>query len=990
MPRQQNLTFEDRLTELGMSPCREAELSGLFLVEEKTGVDSPAIRIALEEAARYDADAVFFTFFPEQEHRSPLPQLYIYNRTNLDFNPTEFGAIHRRLWNAGIVPLAAVIAIGSVRLVNCRQRPEYDTTTGAFICKPFERLEEINEAEFAFLGRSIASGTLWEDPRFKDDFSLDATAHKTLLEHLRHYKKELLREGGLSDGVGKRLLVLAIFLKYLDDRKDARGNGIFPRGFFARFAHADCTDLPGVFRHQGACIELFDHLSDRFNGRVFELSDHERSELSNADLTSLANFLQGDREPSGQQVFWPYYSFDDLPVELISNIYEEFLARESEDSKGVVYTPPILVEFLLEQCLPLEAKSLDMKILDPACGSGIFLVEAFKRLVHCWRLKNNWSTPELNDLKRILRKNLFGVDKADEAVLVTAFSLCVALCEELDPKVIWEKLRFDDLRAENLQGRDFFEIVKDGAFDGRFDLVIGNPPFVSGLSTPAAKEVDRCAATSRGKIPDKQLALLFLEQSFKLCKDNGTVCLIQPAGPLLYNVQARNFRDHLFDNYDIREVLDFTPLESVLFKADVAAAAIVARNRRPEDDEILHVIFRRTRSSKNSLLLETDYYDFHWLGREFVKSNPYAWKTDLLGGGRLHRLVERFADSPTLDGLLEKKERKHGWVRGEGYSIGCGHVPNQHEAPEELEKLSESEVREKFGLKRVPKRASFLTGKTNIPPAAITLNGIESGKLEVLTTIFFERPRQEYKEVFEGPHVMVREVVDDGHIPAILSHDDFVFSKQVYGIHAPPGQEEELQDLAWRLSQSDLYGVLLAATSSRYLVGKATSLLARDVLSLPYPERSELALAWWEQELVDDVRQTWVDFRRRGENSGAMYETDEGDLAAYGETYTRILNLIYENFRTIDPITIGDFVCFFSCYGEEPEIELPAADNAERILQELCHRQQGKRLFVNRIIRLYEKNVIIMIKPNQKRFWLRSVAMRDADETIAELIEAGY
>ncbi len=92
----------------------------------------------------------------------------------------------------------------------------------------------------------------------------------------------------------------------------------------------------------------------------------------------------------------------------------------------------------------------------------------------------------------------------------------------------------------------------------------------------------------------------------------------------------------------------------------------------------------------------------------------------------------------------------------------------------------------------------------------------------------------------------------------------------------------------------------------------------------------------------------------------------------------------------MEPVVLGRFVCYPFCYGDTPEIELPSAENAEECLSKLCRKQKGTRLFINRIIRLYEKNVIIMVKPDQKRFWLRSIAMRDADETMAELVKAGY
>lgn len=990
-------TFNGRLEELGMSlACTSEDWSGLALVANLAEERDPSVRIALELARDYGADAVFFRQFTGNSDRSPLPQIYIYNRMQeLDWNPDEFGQIQRRLWNAGTVPLAVVLTVGEVKLFSCRKEPE-PTAGRQFRCQWFERLETTLAAERLILKHGVASGTLWEDPKFAADFSFEGSAHHKLLEHLRHFKAKLLASNELPPKVATRLLVLVILLKYLEDRKDTQGRGVFPPHFVATLTGGQADKLPGLFAIPGTCIALFDSLSHHFNGGIFALSATERQHLQSADLSPVVEFMQGTQEPSGQQVFWPLYSFNDLPVELVSNIYEEFLATDGKERGGIVYTPPIMAELLLGATLPLDPSSLNWRILDPACGSGIFLVGAFRRLVHCWRMANDWRLPGHNDLKAILRNNVFGCDLEPEAVLVTAFSLCVALCDELDPKVIWEELRFDDLREKNLRATDFFEFAGDSDEQNSYDLVIGNPPFISRLTTPAARRVEERAADCRPGIPDNQLALLFLDQAFKVCRNNGRVCLIQPAGPLLYNLKARAFRNWLFDRTDVQCVLDFTPLESVLFSANVAAAAVIARNRPPEGDELLHVVFRRTHATKGRLVLETDYYDFHRLGREFIKKNPYAWKTDLLGGGRMHRMVQRFVEMPTLGEFLRAR-RKDGWREGEGFIEGAAKPVN---AADDDHSRSAEELQHAFKLRRKLKLAPHITGCETVPTNALTASGFDRGKVVSLPLLFFEEPRNSSKAIFQPPHLLIRETIEDGVIPTYLSRDYLTFRDSIIGIHAPQEDLAKLELIEHWINEGRFGAFWAAVAGTKSLVKRATSYQKSDLMALPFPEdREEMKLNEWEKELVADVLEVMVEFRRRGENADAVKRVSEQALQVFASTYCRSLNAVYKEFRSLRPIFMGrskdawkekPFVCCPFCYGEKPEIDLPTDDQAESVLQELCHRQHGPRLFVNRIIRLYEQNVILMIKPNQKRFWLRSVAMRDADETVAELLKAGY
>ena len=71
---------------------------------------------------------------------------------------------------------------------------------------------------------------------------------------------------------------------------------------------------------------------------------------------------------------------------------------------------------------------------------------------------------------------------------------------------------------------------------------------------------------------------------------------------------------------------------------------------------------------------------------------------------------------------------------------------------------------------------------------------------------------------------------------------------------------------------------------------------------------------------------------------------------------------------------MGSFICYPFCYGDAPQIELPDNNKIVTYLEELLHKQHSSRLFVHRILRLYDHNVIFMVKPNQKRYWLRSIA----------------
>ncbi|MCI5223499.1 MAG: hypothetical protein D3924_12725 [Candidatus Electrothrix sp. AR4] len=160
----------------------DGELSSLYFVQDKEQAE-PRIRIALEQAERYQADAVFFRIFPAGDNRSPIPQIYIYHDTTLSLDQTKYAELHRRLWNAGIPPLVFILTASRVKILNCRQKPKIDPDSKKPTFTPFGRLETALAAKRAFAAREIAAGTLWENPAFKNDFLLEKTAYFKLLSH---------------------------------------------------------------------------------------------------------------------------------------------------------------------------------------------------------------------------------------------------------------------------------------------------------------------------------------------------------------------------------------------------------------------------------------------------------------------------------------------------------------------------------------------------------------------------------------------------------------------------------------------------------------------------------------------------------------------------------------------------------------------------------------------------------------------------------------
>lgn len=975
--------------------------SGLVATSDIESIpkSSPEEFIALENAKKYKADYVYFRRFKD---RPSVPQIYLYDHTHDMGLPQEsLAQLHKQLYSSGNVPMFFVFTKQDIRIFNCFERPaENDQlaykplTTIEIAGQLNQALNDLDEKKLkAFSGRSFDNGAFWENSEYRKDFKFSNSAYETLLLELKKALEDIIHKNILPEKIARKIMVISILIKYLEEREDDNKNKVFPKGFFNQFAQG-AKKFTDILNHEGAFLRLLDFLARHFNGGIFELDEEEREFISNNDLARFGQFLSGDME-GNQFVFWRLYSFNDLPVELISNIYEEFLDKEP----GVVYTPPYLVNFLLDESMPLASDVIDCKVLDPACGSGVFLVGAYRRLIYRWRYRNNWKRPNLTTLKKLLRENIFGIELKKQAADLTVFSLSLALCDELSPLQIWEELKFDNLQEKNILHNDFFEVVLKGSFESKFDLVIGNPPFIESSLTEAAEKIEHGESKKRfvhinGKkkkvtLPRNQIALLFLEQSLKVTKPKGVVCLIQSAGPLLYNKSSMDFRRFLIENYHVPQIVDFSHIARILFgpKGDVPTAAIFLVNEKGSSDRILHVTTRRTKTHKEKLYFELDSYDFHTVPIRLALTDSTIWKSNYLGGSRYHQLTQKLNEFPKLKEYAAGKS----WHYGAGIRIGNSEEINRIKklSAYDGKSLSADEKKELDGLLKkftAFKELKELAGIKFLPTEGLTSDGIDLEKIIDFPYEYCENFKN--VDVYFGPHTLIKEGISNNRLVVEFCEDSLLFKEKIVGVQSKDG--EELKRLSTYL-KSKVVSYYLAATSAEFLIRRATSIKKWDIDNIPYDERIEESFSKYDEILVNDLFDYLIEFRSKGENSYILTTDAEiQDIFDYGKIFCDVLRPIYPSIDQHTVFRTESYICCPFYFGDKPEIDFSDSESADQHIEQLVKKKLGISLRLTRIVRLYEKNVIYFIKPRRMRYWLKSIALRDADETFSDLRKQGY
>jgi type I restriction-modification system DNA methylase subunit len=920
---------------------------------------SPYVLVELEEAQKFEADAVFFRFMGNGQ--PPIPQIYIYDNVTHHRDDSDYAKIHRNIWSASEIPMYFVIDTYYIRVFDGRipVRISHDRLE----ISPVRQisLREINEAVRLYQAEHFSSGLFWEGNEAATHYLASNSVNEKLLSSLKEVRKRLRTKLNLNTVLIDRFLVICMLVKYLEENGvDSDGNNL-AQDFFRKSVHV--TNLVEAIQ-TGKFIELLDALADHFNGGVFKISDEEKKAIQKVDLSFLASFLLGKIDGE-QLVIWEEYSFRYLPIELISNFYEEFLPIDEKTKKKIdtsaVYTPNYLVKLLVDECLPLGG---DYKsAIDVSCGSGIFLVTAFRRLVQMWRYQHRadgkFAKIDERELQRLLHEYIFGVDINPTAVELTIFSLNLALCSMLSPQQIWTRLKFENLNSNNIFTQDFFDFAANS--EKKFDLVIGNPPFKEYKKVDYNKIVASLKSKNlvfEGEIARYQSSLMFLDRAMPLLKPDGKLCLILPTGPFLHSSQQDKYRSFFFKRYNVTQIIDFTFLKTLLFKgANIATIALFADNKQPDEEDILYIVAKRTGASKEGSFFEFDTYDFFNVPKRLAQSDKRVWKCNLLGGPMVYDMVQKYSKNQTIKDYLELKKSK-GWFYGEGYIKG-----------------------------NKSRKAEYITGQYYIVDRSFNDNG--DWKIKIEDSIGFEGPRD--KELYEPPHLIIKRSIGKRCFPMKRSLDYITFREGIIGIHCPQESIKDLIELQnYILRNNDFLRLMIVACSSR--AGGTRSVYthySEDFFGLPLVPSIQLTNN--ENIIVSDFAKYILPYFDSTQapisDNTARFE----DLKVFGLLYCQRLNAIYEKdgekyYPSFYYEGDNSFVYVLD-YTDKPcdFHKIVSKDDFNALLS-----FKTEDYSVKRIVRIYKEKRIIMIKPKQVRFWMKTIALRDADDTFNDIINTWY
>jgi len=570
-------------------------------------------------------------------------------------------AIHQLVWNQSVAPFLIVLAPQGVRVYTGFERRE-DASNRQHLLE--SDLADVASRLDAVSSASIDSGSVWD--RLGDQARPQGRVEWRLLADLERLEKILAEEGLRESSLVHTLIGKLLYLHYLRHRNILSD---------ARLGKWDLTwpEVASRTARMKAFSRLCTHLDEWLNGSVFPLTKQEMSDIGTDHLQRAAGVFAGDSPEGQQHLAFDAYNFSYIPIETLSVVYEQFLHLRPTPSgpsvgrkRGAYYTPIPVVNFIIDRLDEVKPLRSGMRVLDPACGSGAFLVQCYRKLIED-RLRT-FPSQKLRppELRELLVKHIFGIDVDTEACKVAELSLLLTMLDYIDPPDLTNtKFNLPDLSGANIIEANAFdekhEFIARAKVHG-FDWVIGNPPWnelAGNTKDPIEKPMLDWMVDHSDDKPTggNQTAELFAWRACELARRDGLVGFLVPA-MVLFKAESQAFRERFFSVTQLVYAANFANLKRVLFsgRSHVPSAALILRANRTADDrrvavfsplianqEVMRPRVQGARMETWSIVIDENELRFVDIG-DFSSGHSFVWRMAAWGSD-LDRSILRRADS---------------------------------------------------------------------------------------------------------------------------------------------------------------------------------------------------------------------------------------------------------------------------------------------------------------------------------------------------------
>ena len=977
------------------------------------------------------------SFFPEKDLIKERVEVFFYEaKGNSEFNFYLFSAdqisdsdlnkIHNRVWNEY-----------RTKLYFTRTKEKfsaYPALTNAndkfFLFE--ELLEKKSDSHLAdkVNKAQIDTGYLWlkyfdiikqKQKKFK-------TVHEELISALISLRKKLVlifkrfkESETRRDFIIQALIDRTLFIKFLEDKHII--NSYFYNYYFDRNCNFE-TFL--TEKNTSNINQLFHLINTIFDNSLFKDPEIEEKYLNKEVLECILSTIQ--RKDKDGQLSLFNFEFDVIPVEFIGHIYQAFLSGK-KSSEGIVYTPENLAKIINEKVI---RNSKNGKVLDPSCGSGVFLVLALRQLIK----NNNWKTKDVEEIlqKRIelLSKSIFGIEKDPEAYRITYFSLYLELLNDIEPekikKLIIEKIEklknkkeefklFSINFSNNILCGNSLDTVNPKFENTKFDFIVGNPPW------KAIREDDEEVPYWERKkeiAGFRQLSQLFMLKLEDWENTNTRFGFVLNSSNF-FNEKSEKFRNHFFKKYKMEEYYDLSKVKDLVFEnAKESASVIIFSNPYEEGNSFPFYQFQHNTFSKlmNTVFISKE-------DTNIVKQDELIGNSLLLIKEQDRKIINKLENLKYFSPLSEYLEiLNRGLFNSRGIAIVSSEKVMNHFKIEKKNWNNKSDDEQKIIRKQY--KNIFLKPKENKIYNIPFIDSKDLSAYEIISNSGylskldrekkkdkFDRAREEI--LFIGEKIIYKRLGDT--LDAIFSKEHIYFSDNLNTIKL---KDKGKNYLILSILNSKLMNYFINTKYRKRQTDSHPKINENDINKIPIPKRIDPELLKeinsLSKKLCEGTLRYTEEVRRKIDD--LIYElydlnileidriedsyidknklVDDENLKEYCKVFYQIFHgkinkdskMLFEVYKPDNSLPlnlVGIKVTFIKKAGKQYYSE-PIFDTLKKFISSILENSNNYNfLFLQNIF--FGKECIYLIKENRLRNWSKSQAANDVNEIIRRVSE---
>lgn len=965
-------------------------------------------------------------------------------------NPANKATLHEAIWNFNECPVAIIIENDSVEIFN-----------GFHYLKDSKSLEKLGESnklnDFSYF--ELVTGRTWEQYKEHLDYKNRVDYH--LLQNIKDARQILVGNDEKRAKLVNALLGKVIFVRYLIDRK-------VKMRFDGKLRPWSNQEFCKLLDDHQQIEQFFEYLEDKdkgFNGDLFPLSSDEYKQVKKSDYQVLKRLLLGEEIAKNQSSLFELYDFSIIPIEFISNVYELFIGRDNQKKEGAYYTPLFLVDYILKETVEKHLSDANKRgvrvndgiskhaenyaycrVLDPACGSGIFLVETLRKIIEKYIADTGIEVKSdrfKTIIKKLAKENIYGIDKDLSAIQVAIFSIYLTLLDYLEPPGI-ETFKFPVLFNINFFEADFFN--EEAQFniqfkEVEFDYVLGNPPWkgngmdeVGGSYLKNRKKKEKTLKKKfEVAINNNEIAEGFVLRASDFCKKQTQIALIVRSSSL-YNLgynkaDCSPFRQYLLEEYFIDKVFELAPVRYEVFeksnKPAVAPAAIIfyryANGENTNNNIVHHISLKQSRFFSLFKIFTINRSDYKKIQQSKLKEFDWLWKVLVYGSYLDFNFIKRIKEEyPTIKEIISDNTK---FIEGTGIQYSSN----------------------------PPYDSKHLIGKLFVDSYGLNSFFILPEKISNFKEPKVHRLRDEL--LFKAPMLLIREGIDMEKLTAkcAFSKKDLLFKDSITSIKAITESNLNVLDNIAAVFSTSLFSYYAINTFASIGIERER-VKNYNKFSLPYLELSirdciekieqtNEAIYFEEKKtLIDDYKtrelQNIVDLELKKINDVVCQKLHLDDiefsLIDYALQINRVLiiettdknkpfiSLGYEDkiLKEYAQLFIKRFQSNLSNKDKKFIIEIwhtnqivgmffkviskkeykgdivwqnKQDDDLEilSLLTKISSEKITDKLFVQKDVRGFEKDYFYIFKPNERRLWHKAIGYLDVNEFADAILKAG-